>query len=192
MYAVLRSDATSVQLLCTAECGLVDDRGMTALMHAVEQDCYQVIHLLIEEVAMINTNHMSAYDIAVKLGHNRCTMILEPYALQLRVHRVARVNSYGYTALMFAAIQNDVATVCQLASEEGGVVAEDGSTALYAAILHNNYLCIPPLLRYERSITTPDGSTPLELAEKLNRYECARLLRSPVVKGIFRLILSPV
>ncbi|KAE8304668.1 Ankyrin repeat protein 1 [Giardia duodenalis] len=183
MYAVLRSDATSVQLLCTAECGLVDDRGMTALMHAVEQDCYQVIHLLIEEVAMINTNHMSAYDIAVKLGHNRCTMILEPYALQLRVHRVARVNSYGYTALMFAAIQNDVATVCQLASEEGGVVAEDGSTALYAAILHNNYLCIPPLLRYERSITTPDGSTPLELAEKLNRYECARLLRSPVVKG---------
>ncbi|EFO63965.1 Protein 21.1 [Giardia lamblia P15] len=183
MHAVLQTDVTSVRLLCMAERGLMDNRGMTALMYAVEQDCYEVLHLLMEEVPMINTNHMSAYDISVKLGHSRCTMILEPYALQLRAHRVPRVNSYGYTALMFATIQNDVAAVCRLASTEGGVAAEDGSTALHAAILHNNYLCIPPLLRYERSIPTSDGSTPLELAEKLNRYECARILQSPVVRG---------
>lgn len=183
MHAVIRNDVKSIQILRVLESRLVDNRGRTALMHAVEHDHYAVLYLLLEEVDIMGADHVSAYDIAVKLGHSRCITILEPYSLQLRALRVARINSYGYTALMFASIQNDVTTVKLLAPTEGGVVAEDGTTALHAAILHNNYLCMPPLLRYERSIVTNDGLTPLELAEKLNRYECIHILRGPAVKG---------
>lgn len=183
MYAVIQHDIKSIQLLYRLECRLTDRQGMTALMYAAEHDYYDLLHLLMEEIDMVNANGMNAYDIAEKLGHSRSALILEPYSLQIRALHVVRINNHGYTALMFATIQNDVVTVQQLASLEGGAVAEDGSTALHAAILHNHYLCVPPLLRYERFILTKDGITPLKLAEKLNRYECIRILRGPVVKG---------
>lgn len=183
MYAVNQHDVESIRLLSTLECRLIDNQGMTALMHAVVRDYYDIIHLLIAENDIRDLNHMSAYDIAEELGHSRCAFILEPYSLQMRALNITRINEHGYTALMFATIQNDIATVQRLAPTEGGAVAGDGSTALHIAILHNKHLCIPPLLRYERSIMTSDGITPLKFAEKLNRHECVRILQGPPVKG---------
>lgn len=185
-----------VKILAAWEVNARDQYGNTALMHAARNGHTEIVSVLVSyEAGQTNINGYSALMIASEVGDiNICKLLsrevgisnytdlmflvvtkgeleyFDPYKSQ-----VGKYAINGMTALMLAAITNNVEAVSYLMEEVG---AQDwvGNTALMYACKNGFYSIVEKLAAHEAELKNDDGMTALMLAAYYGKPDCLKYL----------------
>jgi len=168
--------------LSTIDINLGDSEGRTPLSYAAARCDAQAVKLLLYFGADPNgrlqndKGTMSPLHHSAKSGSVECTRILLEYHADVKY-----ADSWGNTALIFAAIYGKSRELCQLLLEKGAdISAQDrmGYTPLRAAIMWDSVTVLKFLLDNGAGLDATDegGYTPLLHAVWQNRHGCLKAL----------------
>lgn len=207
IWAIQKGNIEIVQLLMEYEAGIHDLSGRTAIAYAIATKNDTVIELLLKwmketagwtplmcaaatgDVDMVkqclddrdarDTNGDTALIIAARAGYKELVEIMDP------------TDERGITALMRAAIRNDIRTLCALLplqtsmktassgeyiSEEKRIKFDEGSTALMFSVQCSNIQAIKELVVYEGGIQSKSNYTALMYATWADNPEIVSIL----------------
>lgn len=187
-----------VKVLVLWEAKVRDQYGNTALMHAARNGHTDVVSILAEyETGETNENGYSALMIASELGDRGICKLLsrevgisgytdlmflvitnaEPKHINAYKSQVGMCAVNGVTALMLAAITNNIEAINYLI-EEAGAQDWEGNTALMYACKNGFDFIVERLVDHEAKLKNNDGMTALMLAAYYGKCDCLKLLLS--------------
>ncbi|EFO61444.1 Kinase, NEK [Giardia lamblia P15] len=163
------------------------------------------------ELGIVNHNRLTALAVAASGGHTECVRFLYSSCLSRGVSlttrgfnklllaaslndsdavrvginegEVRRTSPTGFTALMYAAINNSIESVLLLAPYEAKMTTESGITALMLASKMGHVKCVKALAHEEIGMQTVQGWSALMFAAFSNKPECVE----PLLKTEFTL-----
>lgn len=171
IIAVKNGDIVKFRKYLPSQARMVDSRGRTALMHAVDRNnTLMITELCRKEAGVQDADGTTALMIAAALNL--------PQAVAMLVSHEKRFTKRldGSTALMAAAANGNIDCVDILARHEKGIQAQDGSTALIHAIRNNRRRCACMLWPFEHMIADRDGMSPRDWAQRFNRQEILKVV----------------
>lgn len=184
------------RMLVTWEAKARDQYGNTALMHAARNGHTEIASLITSyEAGATNNNGYSALMIASESGDRSTCQLLASeigisgytslmfFATTRAVlknfdackSQIGKCATNGVTALMLAAINNNVGAIPYLIAEAGAQDWE-GNTALMYACKSGFDSIVEELAKYEIGFKNKDGMTALMLAAYYGNHDCLKLV----------------
>lgn len=178
IVAVKNGDIVKFRKYLPTQTRMVDSRGRTALMHAVDRNnTLMITELCNKEAGVQDADGTTALMIAAALNLPQAVAMLVSHEKRF----TKRID--GSTALMAAAANGNIDCVDILARHEKGIQAKDGSTALIHAIRNNRRRCACMLWPFEHTIADSDGMSPHDWAQKFNRQEILKVVDAHTPSG---------
>lgn len=156
-----------------------NNSNKTALMLAAEKGHDRCVELLLSEArlttqtgtgALTGWKDITALMLASCNGHARCVQLLEEKEAEM-------CDSAGqHTALMAAALVNDVQVIDLLLNREGGMLNHQGCTALMLAAQHDNIEALDALVHVEAGKVDGSNNTALMQAVLAGKVDAAKHL----------------
>ncbi len=157
--------------------------GDTALIRAVVNEHKDIVELLLQEGADINTineSRDSALGLAAYLG--KIEILETLFALRADILEIEHKNNLGNTPLALASY-NGQSQALEFLIKKGGdieTVNEKGNTPLITAVENNHVDAVKVLLEHNANISTKnnEGLTALDIAKKSTNPEMVSLFNS--------------
>lgn len=169
MYAALGNHPGCARLLAEAEARLRDPEGRTALMMAAQLGYREVVDLL------------SRYESGCRANLGRTALMFAARNGQVEViedllGEAALVDKEGWSAMMMAALDNQVAVIELLRRHEAGLRTRRGFSALMIAARYGYVESVQALAEAEAGLQTLSGSFALFSAVLHGNIEVVRVL----------------
>lgn len=169
IQAAIQNDTEAIDVFLPLQKGAKDNNGMTALMYAAANDCQDAVRSLLEyEKGMRD-----------KDGHNALYHALKNNHLELAnsiLQHDDPTDAEGVTALMRAAMNNDVAIAKLLLPIQKCLKDNKGATALMYAAKAGRTEVVDLLAEYESKCRDDNGQTALMHASSNGYFQAAKTL----------------
>ena len=164
-------DSVRVLLEAGADPCIVDNKGLTAVAHALAFDHRTVVESFV--TATMLTNRDQEY-------HGNVSKLLQPYLVSSGTEPHDHTNT---TALHITAQWGSLKCMTYLLmsnTTDVNIALADGTTPLHVASRWGHVVCVKELLMAGAKIDQRDimGNTPMELASMWGRTTCVALLTS--------------
>lgn len=170
--ALMLSTLSGNKGICTllsAEYGMADSQGCTALMYAASAGLLEAVAILApHEARQTDKSGNTAFSLALRYGHRDCADVLLPFELP--------DMGKDETPLMYGIRKNNQVLVMEALPYYSGKACSDGYTALTYAIKRRMLSPIAPLLDAELLMATSSGKTALDYALENNYIEAVELI----------------
>lgn len=158
----------------SSELGMANHNRLTALAAAASggyTECVRFLHSsCLDRGLSLTTQGFTNLMLAASLND------LDAVRMGIDEGDARKTSPIGFTALMYAAINNSIESVLLLASYENKMTTESGITALMLASKMGHVKCVKALTHEEVGMQTVQGWSALMFAAFSNKPECVELL----------------